>query len=187
MSNGMDEIRAALRALSAETQHSGAAPRVKANLLNEMRRRQRKAAVKRWWPAAAAAALLVGIWLGLPKTGAPVSTTSGAGPTEVISSPLPPSPLVVAEEPAPVRTARSATYSVAKAPKLLSPLTPWYIHPGIPQARQGHMVYMQVGPETARLFGLTTTGPLQAEVFLGDDGLARAIRLVRTTPIARGE
>lgn len=49
------------------------------------------------------------------------------------------------------------------------------------------MVYMEVGPETAKLFGLTSTGPLRAEVFLSDDGLARAIRLVRTTQIEKGK
>ncbi len=188
MSNGNENLRNALRALSAETRDACAAPRVKSNLLNEMRRRQRKTLVLKWWPAVALAALVMGVWLGLPKEAVPVAPGGVEIPTQVVELP-PQSTPVVPAEPAvvPVRAARTATYSAHKATKQLSPLTPWYIHPGIPQARQGHMVYMEVGPETARLFGLTSTGPLQAEVFLGEDGLARAIRLVRTTQIARGE
>ena len=188
MNDGNDNLRNALRALLAETRDASAAPRVKSGLLIEIRRRHRKALALKWWPAVAMAALVLGVWLGLPKGGAPVAPGGISIPTKVVQTP-PPAPPVMVEETAvaPARTVRTATYAVPVAPKQLSPLTPWYIHPGIPQARQGHMVYMKVGPETARLFGLTSTGPLQAEVFLGDDGLARAIRLVRTTQIARGE
>jgi hypothetical protein len=188
MSNGNDNLGYALRALSAETRDACAGPRVKSTLLNELRTRRRKALVLKWWPAVAVAALVMGVWLGLPRAEAPVAPGRTVVATDVVVTP-PQSAPVVPEEPEaiPVRSARPATYSIQKAPKQLSPLTPWYIHPGIPQARQGHMVYMEVGPDTARLFGLTSTGPLQAEVFLGDDGLARAIRLVRTTQIAKGE
>ena len=188
MSDGNENLRNALRTLSMETRDACAAPRVKSNLLKEMRKRKQNALVRKWWPAVAVAALVMGVWLGLPKAAVPVAPTKATIPTEVVEAPAPALPEAV-EAPAvvPVRTVRTATYSAPQAAKQLNPLTPWYIHPGIPEARQGHMVYMDVGPETARLFGLTTTGPLKAEVFLGDDGLARAIRLVRTTQIARGE
>ena len=188
MSDGNDNLRSALRALTMETRGAEAGAQVRSNLLKEMRRRQRKALVMRWWPAAAVAAMLMGVWLGMPRTGAPVEQRVASIPTQVVEAPSPEVPAPV-ETPraAPERTARPATYTRRPAAKQLRALTPWYIHPGIPEARQGHMVYMEVGPETARLFGLVSTGPLQAEVFLGDDGLARAIRLVRTTQIAKGE
>ena len=188
MSDGNENLRNALRTLSMETRDVCTAPRVKSNLLLEIRKQQRNALVRKWWPAVAVAALVMGVWLGLPKAAVPVAPTRIDSPAEVVSTPAPTLPLVV-EAPAavPARPVRTATYSAPQPAKQLNPLTPWYIHPGIPEARQGHMVYMDVGPETARLFGLTTTGPLKAEVFLGDDGLARAIRLVRTTQIAKGQ
>lgn len=197
MSNGNENLRNALRVLSAETRGASAAPRVKASLLNEMRRRHRKALALKWWPAVALAmaALVMGVWLGVPKAGMPVVSRDSSVPTKVVAAPPPMTAVVEAAavpvSPAPaVRTipsARPAKWTAPAPARQLSPLTPWYVHPGLPQARQGHVVYMEVGAETARLFGLTSTGPLQAEVFLGDDGLARAIRLVRTTEIARGE
>lgn len=188
MSDGNENLRNALRALSMETGGAQAAPRVKSNLLNEMRRRQRKTLALKWWPAAAVAALAMGVWLGMPKPGAPLAPANTNAPTQVVEAPAAVPP-VMAQAPAavPVRATRPATYTAPRPANQLSPLTPWYIHPGIPEARQGHMVYMDVGPETARLFGLASTGPMKAEVFLGDDGLARAIRLVRTTQIVKGE
>ena len=185
MSNGSDDLRDALRALSVETRDAGAGLPVKANLVNEIRSRRRKALVRKWWPAVAVAALVMGVWLGLPKGRVLLTPQGTATPTEVVS--VAPA---LAEEPQPMPVqppARRAKWAAPHALQQLRPLTPWYIHPGIPQARQGHMVYMEVGPETARLFGLVAAGPMQAEVFLGDDGLARAIRLVRTTQIAKGE
>jgi hypothetical protein len=186
MSDGNENLRSALQALAAETRDAGAAPQVRFNVLNEMRRRQRKALVLKWWPAVAVAAMVLGVWLGMPKAGAPVTPVIAEHSTIAV---IEPEPVVAPEAPvaAPVRNTRSATYSAPRVANQLSPLTPWYIHPGIPEARQGHMVYMDVGPETARLFGLVSAGPMKAEVFLGDDGLARAIRLVRTTQIAKGE
>ncbi|HEY3442556.1 MAG TPA: hypothetical protein VGK29_17485 [Paludibaculum sp.] len=188
MSDGNENLRNALRALSLETGAAQAALRVKSNLLNEMRRRQRKTLTLKWWPAAAVAALAMGVWLGAPKLGVPAAPANTDIPTQVVEVPAE-APPVMAQVPAavPVRTTRPANYPAPQPANQLSPLTPWYIHPGIPEARQGHMVYMDVGPETARLFGLTGTGPMKAEVYLGDDGLARAIRLVRTTQIVRGE
>lgn len=188
MSDGNENLRNALRALSMETRGAHAAPRVKSNLINEIRRRQRKTLALKWWPAVAVAALAMGVWLGIPKPGTPAAPAKTEIPTQVVELPVV-APPVMAQSPAalPVRTTRSATYTASRPPNQLSPLTPWYIHPGIPEARQGHMVYMDVGPETARLFGLASTGPMKAEVFLGDDGLARAIRLVRTTQIVKGE
>ncbi len=188
MSDGNGDLRSALQVLSAETRDAGAGPRVRAGLLQELRKRQRKAVMLRWWPAVAMAALVLGVWLGIPRAEVPAVPAGGSQTTAVGNmATAEPSPEVETPAVVPAPAVRAATYSVPSGAKQLSPLTPWYIHPGIPQARQGHIVYMEVGPETARLFGLASTGPLQAQVYLGDDGLARAIRLVRTTQIAKGE
>jgi len=188
MSDGNDSLRSTLRALSSETRNAEAGPLVKSRLLSELRKRRRKTLVLKWWPAVAVAAMVVGVWLGLPRAGAPSAPQITKVPTEVVQTPVQSVPVVLEAPPAvPAQTVRAATYAAPQVAKQLSPLTPWYIHPGIPEARQGHMVYMDVGPETARLFGLASSGSMKAEVFLGDDGLARAIRLVRTTQIARGE
>ncbi len=191
MSNGMDNLQQTLRALAASDREASASPAVKSMLLKEIRGRRRRAWMVRWWPAAAtaAAALTIGIWLGAPRrVAAPelawkthTTPVEPAAPAGVIE--LPSAPPEAPAQPAAVRTPRA---TLARSSQL-TPLTPWYVHTGLVPVRQGQVVYLDVGPETARQFGLSIAGPMKAEVFVGDDGMARAIRLVRTSQIAKGE
>ena len=100
-----------------------------------------------------------------------------------IPTPAIPAQAVLETAPAPPQ-ARRAVYGDQRT---LAPLTPWYVNTGMVPVQRGQVIYMEVGPETARQFGLALAGPIQAEVFVGDDGMARAIRLVRTQQIVKGE
>jgi hypothetical protein len=62
----------------------------------------------------------------------------------------------------------------------LQPFTPWFFNTGLPLTGAGHVVRVKLSPEVAARFGVYTTGDgVQAQIFLSDDGLARAIRFVR--------
>lgn len=62
-------------------------------------------------------------------------------------------------------------------------LTPWYVDEALPVAESGSVVRLEVSRATALEYGAvlpaTQSGVVQAEFFVGDDGLARAIRFVR--------
>jgi hypothetical protein len=59
-------------------------------------------------------------------------------------------------------------------------MTPWYFYTGVPQAERGQVVRIRVSATTAAQFGIYRgTDDVPAQVFIGDDGVARAIRFVR--------
>jgi hypothetical protein len=55
------------------------------------------------------------------------------------------------------------------------------VHQTLPPVERGQVMRLPVSAELARQFGVPQqSGEWQAEIFVGDDGLARAFRLVRT-------
>jgi hypothetical protein len=68
-------------------------------------------------------------------------------------------------------------------------VTPWYFHAGLPTPATARVVRMEVSAATAQQFGVYSSGKTaDAEILMGDDGLARAIRFlgpVRRNPVVR--
>lgn len=176
MSPGNDNLNAALRALAEETAGAAAPDRVRRALAAELRSRARRRAVGRWWPAAAAAALAIGVWLGRP------APTEPAPPGPVVASVEPaPAPMPEpAPAPAPVAEPPRARLASTSAPAPSSAVTPWFFYAGLPPAQRGQVVRIRVNAATAAHFGVYRgDDDVPAQVFIGDDGVARAIRFVR--------
>lgn len=179
MRGGSDNLRDALRALSDETRRGRAPERVRAALMAEMKSRARRRRVATWWPAAAAAAaavLAIGIWLGAPR-----QQPAGQMAQVVEEAPVP----AVMEAPvaaAPVESERPKARLVSRQVRAphKSASTPWFFYAGYGRAENGQVVSIRVSAATAAQFGVDGGGgPVAAQVFIGDDGLARAIRFVR--------
>ncbi len=171
MSQENENLQRALRALAAETAAASAPDRVQRALSAELRARARRRRLATWWPATAAAALLLGIWLGRPHPAGP--------PAEA--------PSVAAIEFAPAAAAAPAVQSAPKArlvtaatPANRGAVTPWFFYAGVPPVERGQVVRIRVSAATAAQFGVYGgAGDVPAQVFIGDDGVARAIRFVR--------
>lgn len=179
-----NRLENALRALAEATAHAEASPRVRAELLAIVRRRRRQRAAP-WW-LAAAAALVVGIGLGYwTRTGRTAAPEAASNPPAFERQPAVPGlpsaareapPAIPAPAEAPVR--RAARPRQAATARLAA--TPWMVHQALPPAERGQVLRLPVGEELARQFGVPQqSGDWQAEIFVGDDGLARAFRLVR--------
>jgi len=195
MSSGNDNLHDALRALAEETSSASAPDQVRANLRAELRARARRKRISTWWPAAAAAALILGIWLGMPSQQSPSGASNQVAEVQPTPPPIAlPEPKPVTEEatprdttplvfresaaaPSPATRARLVTASSAADRK---PVTPWFFYAGLPATERGQVVGIQVNRETAAQFGVyTASATVPAQVFIGDDGLTRAIRFVR--------
>lgn len=195
MSSNQENLREALRVIAEETQGLEASPRVAMALRKELKARRRSSLWRAWWPmaAVAAACLVVGIWLGTARQDTQVATA----PREELQARFEPAPVaaeptpVVVEPPqqAPVRQAvrRAAWNAPARPPaaretggRIERPVTPWYFYTGLPAPAQGQVVRVMVSAQTAAQYGVPSGGgSVPAQVFIGDDGLARAIRFVR--------
>ena len=180
MNRETDNLQAALRTLAAGSAGASAPDRVRRALQAELRGRRRRRLLAAWWPAAAAAAaLIVGIWLGRPQAPqAPVEAPSVAAvepaPAEIPAAPSP------AQQPAPSESAPQARLVTAATPASSAAVTPWFLYTGVPPAARGQVVRIRVSAATAAQFGVYRgAGDVPAQVFIGDDGPARAIRFVR--------
>jgi hypothetical protein len=186
--SGNDRIQAAIEAFARETANSQASPRVRARLLREVRKRRIRHAAP-WW-LAAAAALVIGIALGLwprfqKQTGqialappaVPAVNDIEAPRVEPEEAPAIPPQLAAAAR----RAARAPVRQTARpAPAVSVVATPWIVHQALPVVQRGQVLRLPMTAELARQFGVPPhSGGWQAEVFIGDDGLARAFRLVR--------
>lgn len=186
--SGNDRIQAALEAFARETANAQASPRVRARLLREVRKRRIRRAAP-WW-LAAAAALVIGIALGLwPRAQQQPGQTAFAPPAapaaEAAEVPRvePDGPPAIPSQPA-VAARRAArvhgSQSARPAPAVSVVATPWIVHQALPAVQRGQVLRLPMTAELARQFGVPPqSGDWQAEIFLGDDGLARAFRLVR--------
>lgn len=178
-----DRIQEALRLVGAETAAAEASPRVRAAVLRQVRRRRLRS-VAPWWLAAAAALVIgvsMGVWSRLGEKASPqpqVATRNELAP-EVSPMPGATPDSLPAIPPAPVAAVRRAVRTPA-VPAARLAATPWMVHQALPPARTGQVLRLPVSAELARQFGVPPrSGEWQAEIFVGDDGLARAFRLVR--------
>jgi len=182
--NEESTMREAMKTLAGETAQAEASPRVRAALLKEVRRRRLHRAAP-WWMAAAAA-LLIGVSIGLwSRVNRVTVTVEPVQPAASKMAQVPEVPLVAPEStPAiPSRPAANVRRAVAVQPAATARLTatPWIVHQALPPVQRGQVLRLPVSAELARQFGVPQqSGEWQAEIFVGDDGLARAFRLVRT-------
>ncbi|WP_321473793.1 hypothetical protein [uncultured Paludibaculum sp.] len=190
-----DNLQSALKALADESRGAQASARVRDALRVELRSRNRRY-LAAWWPAAAAAALILGIWLGVPR-----KAVQPQPPVVAVAEPEPaPRPAEVGtdrevSQPAPTPAVTRATAAYARPPRVrpapepveeqpvsgtVRPLTPWYFYTGLPVSTRGQVVRIRVSNETAAQFGIVAeSNAIPAQVFIGDDGVARAIRFIR--------
>jgi hypothetical protein len=169
-------LKPLLTALADETRTAEAPYRVRATLLAELAARRRRRLLVRWAPAfvAVAAMLLVAIVLKRPAAAPPPAP-------QVVQVEPPAAPAVEVEEdrvvePAPRPLARRVAQPVAPVQRRA---TPWFVYSGLPLEAQGQVVNIEVSNSTAASFGVVSARPrVPAQVFIGDDGLARAIRFV---------
>ncbi|MGJ5814715.1 hypothetical protein [Paludibaculum fermentans] len=192
-----DNLQTALKALAGETSGAQASARVHNALRAELHARARRRLLATWWPAAAAAALILGIWLGMPRKAAQPQP-----PVVAITEPEPaPSraPAIGTDreisQPAPIPAVTRTTAAYARPPRVrpapepaeeqpisgsVRPLTPWYFYTGLPVSTRGQVVRIRVSNDTAAQFGIVAeSNAVPAQVFIGDDGVARAIRFIR--------
>jgi len=193
MSGPNRNLREALLALADETREAQASPRVRLALKDELRSRRRRRALSTWWPAfaAAAACLVLGIAIGRHWTRSAEPAPQLAQQLPTVALPAAPAPLESAAPAAPgqdrvLPLAQPASRrltpapAVPEGPKADRPLTPWFFYTGLPLDGPGRIVRVQVSAASAAQFGVySATDRLPAQLFLGDDGLPRAIRFVR--------
>jgi hypothetical protein len=176
MANEFDRLRAALRDVADEDSHeaAGRTPEISARLLAEFRALHVKKPGTRaayWFGLAIAATLLVALAapLWLVSRGVPQSMSAGRG-----SGP------------------RAADAGPAAGPEVSTAFLP-LPYSGVPM-RDGQIVRIVVPRAALGSFGLLPVdavgseipGTVLADVIVGEDGLARAVRFVRA-PTARTE
>jgi hypothetical protein len=182
------QLQEALRALGAETRDAAASYRVRENLVAELRRQHRP---RRWlhyaWPVAAAACLAAGFWFGAdrsektetamgepPRLVEPVQEAAARVPEEAAT----PAPVVEPRGGQPVLRAMTPRQQLA-----FEAITPWYYHAGLPAPRGGRVLRTKIASATAAQFGvITAADSADAEILIGDDGMARAVRFIRRIP-----
>jgi hypothetical protein len=175
-----ENLSQALRALARETVDSQASERVRIALVRELRARRRASALRLWLPVAAAVLIVVALWSVMDRRGAAPRI-----PEVAAIQPQPaPMPAVLPEEPAPEPAVPAVSSAVLRAKpastRLPAPVTPWYLNTALPASAEGHVVNVTVDQAVASQFGVYIPGPsVRAQIFVGNDGLARAIRFVQ--------
>lgn len=173
-----NSLQSALRLLADET----AEARPPAAIERELRARLRRTRISRypWWIAAAAGVALVGFWTVREE-----SPRQMLQPTTIVVEQAPVQALPQVEVQPDVPMARPAVVRAGRRSQPnelsseLSPFTPWFYSEGLPRPARGQIVLIRVSPATASRFGVLSDEPVPAQLLIGDDGLTRAIRLVR--------
>jgi hypothetical protein len=182
-------MKETLSALAAESAGLEASPRVRRELLAELSNRRVRSGWRRtakwgFWPAVAAACLVAGFWIGTDrddgiKPSTVVQTQPAISPAEVPVEPA--TEPVVESAPSPARGFRNTPVRSAQNGYEYAAVSPWYFHSGLPSPATARVVRTEVSQATAEQFGVYADGPqVAAEILVGDDGLARAIRFLRT-------
>jgi hypothetical protein len=177
------KLESALRALADETSGAGASPEVQTALLHELRARRQPSPKATWpWFALAGCAAAAGLFLMLaparrpqPPAAQPASEFVVALPPVMAKAPeIPVAPAARPQPPRPV---------VQRASLREQPLTPWYYNQALPPARSGQVLRVKVSREIAASFGalpVRNSGDIvTADLLIGEDGMARAIRFVQ--------
>jgi hypothetical protein len=176
-------LHEALRGLADATSGAQAPLSLEASLRAEFRAAYPKRAHRPlvvWSSALAIAAMLVvAIAIGWDTGEKPVRSAVIRPPAPV-EVPFAAAPLPTQLEPP---RARPAALTPMPAAPEFEPLSPWYYNTSLPEARLGHIVRVEVSRQAARQFGLMLPGSgpemVKADVWIGDDGITRAIRFVR--------
>jgi hypothetical protein len=182
-------LQAGLRALGEETQERSAPPKLEAALRAALRARRRERLLP-WWRMAAAVVIAVSLGAGVRVVLLNRHRDVVSERNEVaLPPPLPPPPVetrvaetqsapqiertVTAARRAPANRVRGA---VEQQDNTQGILTPWFVNTALPDVEYGELTRVRVSSHLAAAFGSRSTS---AEVFVGEDGLARAIRFVR--------
>ena len=152
---------------------------------------------KTWLASAAAVVLIAGsiaLW-NVSRTKVNATTTPPARVASEKTSipthdavPPPPQSVVLTSAKAPEVTRRHATVHKTQTPRVISP-TGFVALPasaGLPAFESGEIVRMEVPVASLPAYGIDIspgvgTRPLEADLLIGQDGFARAIRLVKNT------
>ena len=189
-------LNAALRTLQIEDQALGAGTETEGTLVAEFRKRH-PAVSRRWRKPAAigaiAAGMVLAMALGLRRNESPVSPPVKPEPQAVA---VPAAPQVIAPvyrerqktRPQRLRIARqkparqSATLATARNREIMTDFIPVVYDPT--PIERGHLVRVRLPRSAIAAFGLPVNEqhadePIKADVLVGDDGLARAVRFVK--------
>lgn len=176
-----DELEDALGELRSKHRSIAAPPGLERKLRTEMRTRRPARPMLYWPPALAAAALIAFLVLRVPPSTvtvpAPVPRTAALAPEKTESQFQPVEPV-----------AKTKTAAVRPVPA--PPLDPIFAFMPLPSSeflsppQTTTILTMQLRKGDLRQYGLDVPAPLTSELVrvdfvVGDDGLARAMRLVR--------
>ena len=185
-------VLAGLRAYAEETRHREAPPELEDLLRRQVSgRRKLKLPLRVVWMATAAM-LAVGLFAGLWLWKQVQLGTQGQGTATVLPNPAPPQTLPTSPpdlprvgQPLAMKTVRPAVARPGRRESVTETipaqvLTPWYVNSALPAITRGQVMRIEVSQETAASFGVyAPSGAVRADLLIGDDGLARAIRFVR--------
>jgi hypothetical protein len=165
----------ALRALAEHDSACEAPVRVEARLLEALRVRRRKRVV---WRTAIAAAVLVAMLVGAAqwRRPHPKVSTPQLGTAVAVQMPKTPQPVLP-----PQRDPRPEITQVATPQEVDTPFFPLLDAP--PPFERGELVRVTVPASAMRVVGLPVReerleDPVLADVLIGEEGMARAIRFV---------
>jgi hypothetical protein len=192
------ELSAGLRALASESSHSTASNDLERSLVEAFRNHQSPAVrsgIKAWVSIAAAAVVLVGAGLWLSRSGGENPTGAAPEPVRTVQSATP--PVADASEPTtvppdrkadPVATTRRQTRSLRHRPSRFVAAEGFMMLPAaltLPVFESGEIVRMELPVTSLPAYGLeiapeSRRSAVEADLLVGQDGQARAIRLVNS-------
>jgi hypothetical protein len=179
MNENEQELLNALRGLAADGPRQ-APPHVEEFLVAELLRRSRARHAKMWWSISAVAAIAAGIGVLMWVRPAPPKSAPAVARVSVPASPQPLETVVV---PAVQKSHAIRTVRARPARAALS----FYALPSaseLPPAENAMVVRVQLPMSSLRLMGLlvseeSSAERIQADVLVGQDGLARGVRFVQ--------
>jgi hypothetical protein len=189
---GMEQVERALHALREASQSACAPERVEESLRRAFGARQRKRSPKYLWMAAGAMAaslmIAAAVRLSQPSpTKAPDPAVAAGPPASEVRSQVKPETTVTGAA-VPVRRARRSPprrpAAVRSDREVATDFFSIPYTPALTQADRGQVIRVRVPAESMRSFGLPVNEErmferVHADVLLGEDGIARAIRFVR--------
>jgi hypothetical protein len=180
MNENEQELLSALRGLAADGPRQ-APPHVEKFLVAELRRRSRARRTKMWWSISTVAAIAAGMAVFIWMRPAP----SKSVPAVVARVGVPDVPRLTAPQVVPaVQKAQAIRAVRARPAKAALSFYPLPSASELPPAENAVVVRVQLPMSSLRLMGLlvseeTSAERIQADVLVGQDGLARGVRFVQ--------
>lgn len=189
------ELSMGLRALARQSASNTASADLERSLLDAFRERQSRTVprgVRVWIPMAAAAMVLVGVGLWLSRLGGENPTVAKPEPARTVQSaaPQPGAEATLRADPKanPVETTRRENRSQRQRPSRFVTAEGFVMLPAaanLPAFESGEIVRMELPVTALPAYGLeiapeTRRSAVEADLLVGQDGQARAIRLVNT-------